>query len=249
MPDNAPAIRGNADTHAVFQPTHWSVVIAAGRSSSPEASKALETLCHDYWYPIYAFIRRRGYSPHDAQDLAQGFFEHLFEREWLGKVSPEKGRFRTYLLHCLSNFLVNDWNKQRGPERRPVGGILPLEIEDAEGRYSHEPVDNATPEKLFQRRWVAALIQKVKVRLRAECVETGKLSLFEKVESQLGDRMDCGSIAAIAEGLEMNEGALRVAIHRLRQRFGELLREAVGETVGNPAEVEAEIRSLFTAWT
>lgn len=224
-------------------------MLTAGRVSSAEAFTALESLCCQYWYPIYAFVRRRGHSPHEAQDLTQGFFADLLQREWLEKVGPERGRFRTYLLHCLTNYLTNEWKRERGPQRRPPGGIIPLESGNAEERYVHEPTDDATPEKLFQRRWVATLVDQVKARLRVECTQAAKLQQFEILEPHLGDRMERGSITEIAQTLHMSEGALRVAIYRLRQRFGELLREAVAETVANPCDVEGEIRSLFTAWS
>ncbi|MCI0541557.1 MAG: sigma-70 family RNA polymerase sigma factor, partial [Verrucomicrobiales bacterium] len=179
----------------------------------------------------------------------QGFFADILQRDWLENVGPEHGRFRTYLLHCLTNYLTNEWKRERGPQRRPAGGIVPLETGDAENRYLHEPGDESTPEKLFQRGWVATLVDQAKTRLRAECSEPGKLREFEILESHLADRVERGSITKIAQALCMTEGAVRVTIHRLRQRFRDLLRETVAETISNPADVDAEIRSLFTAWS
>ncbi len=224
-------------------------MVTAGRVSSAEAFTALESLCRQYWYPIYAFVRRRGHPPHEAEDLTQGFFADILQRNWLENVGPERGRFRTYLLHCLTNYLTNEWKRELGPQRRPSGGLVPLQIGEAETRYVHEPADEATPEKLFQRRWVATLVDQVKARLRAENAEPGKLLQFVMLESHLADRVERGSMAEIAHALNMSEGAVRVAIHRLRQRFGEILRETVAETIANPGEVDAEIRSLFVAWS
>ena len=239
----------SAGSRAVFHTTQWNVVLAARRSDGAASAQALESLCRNYWYPIYAFIRRSGHAPAAAQDLTQGFFAHLLQRDWLANLSPDQGRFRTYLLHCLTHFMINEWKREQGPQRRPAGGIVPLEIDTAEGRYVHEPVDNATPETLFQRRWAAALVNQAKARLRAECLEKSKLPEFEMIEAHLGDRMEHGSVQEMARTLGLSEGALRVAIHRLRLRFRELLRETVAETLADPNEVDAEIRSLFSAWS
>jgi DNA-directed RNA polymerase specialized sigma24 family protein len=235
-------------TDARFSQTHWSIVLAAADHQAPDVGAALEKLCRTYWYPLYAFVRRSGRSPHDAQDLTQGFFAHLLRRDWLARVGPEKGKFRTFLLACLKNYLHNEHARASGPSRNPGQPMLSIDAQDAEERYVLELADNATPEKIFHRRWVAALVEQVKERLGVECAADGKLALFEKMEPCLGDRTEQGFHTAAAAALGMSEGALRVAAHRLRQRFGQLLRDTVAETLANPAEVDEEIRSLFTAW-
>ena len=244
MPSPPPDI----GSHVAFQATHWSVVMQARETSSPQATEALNILCRDYWYPLYAFIRRRGHSPAEAQDLTQAFFAHLLERPWLNAVEREKGRFRTYLLACLTRFLTNEWHRANGPTRRPAGGLVPLETDDAENRYVHEPADHASPDALYDRLWVQTLIRQVKARLQLSYAQNGKLTLFQQLEPHLVERSPTGAIPAIATALNMDKDTVRVALFRMRQRFGELLREAVAQTLANPSEVDAEIRSLLTAW-
>jgi RNA polymerase sigma-70 factor (ECF subfamily) len=235
-------------TQSGFPDTHWSVILTAGGAASEAADEALEHLCRDYWYPIYAFIRRRGHAPHEAQDLTQGFFAHILNQDWLNGVGPERGRFRTYVLCCLTRFLTTEWRRAQGPQRRPSGGIVPLETGEGEERYAHEPIDEASPDKIFHRHWVETLLERARSRLRAEHSAAGKLPIFEVLGPHLGGRCEYGSITGLAACLGLTEGAVRVAIHRLRGRFGELLREAVAETLVNPADVDTEIRSLFSAW-
>jgi RNA polymerase sigma factor (sigma-70 family) len=234
-------------TSTPFTQTHWSLIIAV-QAGDANAQRALGDLCQKYWYPLYAFVRRSGKSPHEAEDLVQGFFCHLLQRPWLDGVGPEKGRFRTYLIRCLTNYVRNEWNKEQAARRHPPGGIFPLEMSDGETHYEHEPIDEETPDKLFERRWVAALVEQAKIRLRVESERDGKLALFEALEPHLGGRVEHGILADLAARLGMSEESLRVALHRLRKRFGEILREVVAETVADPAELDEEIRHLFSAW-
>lgn len=233
---------------ATFQPTQWSVVLRARQSGAPEAEAALETLCRAYWYPVYAFVRHQGHPPAEAQDLTQGFFAHLLEQPWLDAVGPEKGLFRTYLLRCLTHYLTNQWQKERALRRHPPGGFVPLDADAGEARYAEDAPDTAAPDVLFDRHWVMTLLAQVTTRLRAEYAASGRQDLIAQLEPHLGERAEAGAIAQLATSLGMTQGAVRVALHRLRHRFGEVLRETVAQTLANPADVDAEIRSLFAAW-
>ncbi len=223
-------------------------MLSARDHTTPAAQAALERLCHTYWYPLYAFIRRTGKPPAEAEDLTQGFFAHLLGRDWLANVGPEKGRFRTFLLQSLKHYLENERLRESGPVRRPPGGFLPLEIETGEDRYLHEPADDLSPDKLYERQWVAALLTRITARLREHCEAAGKLALFEQLEPHLGGPVPRGVHAQVAAALGLSEGAVRTALHRLREEFGKFLRQAVAETVADPTAVEDELRSLSAAW-
>ncbi len=235
-------------TRTQFPATRWSVVLTARDSDVPKAEAALAQLCELYWYPIYAFLRRKGHPQPEAQDLTQGFFGYLLQRPWLRSVDPEKGRFRTYLLRCLTRYVINDTERKLGPTRCPHARLVSLDAAEAEARYAGEAVDRATPDRLFERRWVAELIGHTKTRLAAEWNADGKGPLYRLLEPHLTDRAERGELAKMAQSLGQTEGAVRVALHRLRQRFGELLRETVAETLADPSQVDQEIRSLFRAW-
>ncbi len=230
-----------------FTTTHWSVVLTAGQSDLTGAAAALEQLCRVYWYPIYAFVRRRGADWPEAQDLTQAFFAHLFEHETLRKVDRQKGKFRTFLLAALTNFLANQWDRRRTLKRGGRCQIISLDEAAAEARYRHEPVEPRTPEKLFERRWAIALVEQVLARLKQEYAAAGKVDVFAALEPGLTEEAAPGGYAAGAARLGLSEGAARVAMHRLRRRFGELLRGEIAHTVASPAEVDEEIRQLFAA--
>jgi RNA polymerase sigma-70 factor (ECF subfamily) len=225
---------------AWFVTTHWSVVLSAG-----EEGAALERLCQTYWYPLYAYVRRQGRSPHEAQDLTQEFFARLLQKDFLVGVLREKGKFRTFLLVALKRFLVNEWT--RGQAQKRGGGCVhvPLEGHSAETRYLAEPVDRLTAEKLYERRWALTLLDRVLERLRLEFVAAGKEALFEKLKGSL--MAEKGEIPNrdAAAALGMSEGALKVAVHRLRRRFRNLFREEVAHTVANPEDIDEEIRHLM----
>jgi RNA polymerase sigma-70 factor (ECF subfamily) len=239
--------RTSAAGAGAFVTTHWSVVLAAGRGDSTRARDALAELCRSYWYPLYAYTRRRGCSPHDAQDLTQEFFARLLERQDLAQVSPERGRFRSFLLASLNHFLANEWDKARAAKRGGGQPLLRLDGASAEGRYALEPAGDDTPETLFDRQWALTLLERVLARLREEFGAAGKTRLFDRLkDSMAGERGDAGYAQAAAE-LGMTEGNVKVAVHRLRKRYRERLREEIAQTVVSPAEVEEEIRHLFTA--
>jgi RNA polymerase sigma-70 factor (ECF subfamily) len=225
-----------------FPTTLWTVVLHAGQDEPAQAQAALAQLCEGYWYPLYSFIRRRGYSPHDAQDLTQSFFAHLLEKRGLGRVDPEQGRFRTFLLASLKNFLANDWDKANALKRGGGQTILSLQQESAESRYQLEPSHNLTPERHFDRQWALALLDQVLAALRDEYHGEGKAALFEELKAALIGQ--AGRYTDIAARLGQSEGSIKVAVHRLRNRYRELLRSRIAETVGE-SDVEDELGHLL----
>jgi RNA polymerase sigma-70 factor (ECF subfamily) len=231
-----------------FATTHWSVVLSASRSNDTRAAAALEQLCRAYWYPLYAYIRRRGHSPADAQDLTQGFFAQLLESDALGKVSPDKGRFRSYLLACCNHFLANAWKQGRTVKRGGGYPALALDEAAAEGRYQVEPATDLTPEKLFERRWVLALLDQALGRLQEEWRADGKEALFQALRVFLSDVKGATSHAESARQTGLSEVATRQAVHRVRLRYRELLREEIARTVESPSEIDDEIRHLYAAF-
>ncbi|HVM47691.1 MAG TPA: RNA polymerase sigma factor [Candidatus Acidoferrum sp.] len=230
----------------VFVTTHWSVVLAAGGGDTTGARHALERLCQTYWYPLYAYIRRRNYSPHDAEDLTQEFFARFLAQDWVANADREKGRFRTFLLSAMNHFLANEWDKARAQKRGGGVALLPLQFDTAETRYVLEPADPVTPEQTFERRWALTLLETVTGRLRAEHERTGKGALFAGLSPCLvGDRA-AQPYEELATKLGLSEGAVKSAVHRLRQRYRELLREEIATTVAEPADVDGELRHLIT---
>lgn len=239
--------RDSIAQHAAFTPTHWSVVLAAGRSDSTHAHDALEKLCRNYWFPIYAFVRRQGHAPHDAQDLTQEFFARLLEHNYLADVDRSKGRFRSFLLASLKHFLANEWDKAKAQKRGGGKVLIPIDVANAESSCGFEPADAATAEKLFERRWALALLEHVLKNLREEYVRDGKETLFEQLKPTLTEASRAVRYADIAAQLGTTEGAIKVAVHRLRQRYRELLRAEIADTVASAAEIDDEIRNLFAA--
>ena len=230
-----------------FTTTNWSVVLEAGKTDYGRAARALEELCVRYWYPVYAFIRRRGSDPHEAKDLTQAFFTHLLKNETLKKVDRQKGKFRSFLLTAATNFLTNEWDKRQSLKRGGQHQVISLDDTAAEELYRQEPAAALTPENLYDRRWAFTLLNEVLARLKEEYVAANKEELFAKLQPGLVDEVSPGLYAAWAAALNMSEGAVRVAVHRLRRRFGELLRGEIADTVPSPAEVDEEIRHLFAA--
>ncbi len=228
-----------------FATTHWSVVLAAGQANTSKSAAALEQLCRTYWYPLYAFVRRRGYSPEDAQDLTQEFFRRLLARNYLGVAEPNKGKFRSFLLAGLKNLLADERDKanrlKRGGGHKPISFDAPA----AEERYWLEPVDAMTPERLFERNWAAAALERAACRLRDEYVATGRTRLFEQLTEFRRDSDEQRSYADLAAQLGLSDSAVKSAIHRLRQRHQELVREEIAQTLDDPAEVDEEIRHLL----
>jgi RNA polymerase sigma factor (sigma-70 family) len=228
-----------------FATTQWSVVLAAGQTNSSAAAPALERLFERYWYPLYVFVRRRGHSAEDSFDLTQGFLTGLLERNFLGAADPSRGRFRSFLLTAFDRYLINEWKRstrqKRGGGRRP----LSFDVEDLETRYRLEPVDARTPESIFERRWALTLLEVAASRLGDECRASGRGALFEAVRSILAGEPEASGYAEIAARLGISEGALKTTIHRLRRRYGEILRTEILATIGDPSELDDEIRHLF----
>jgi len=223
-------------------------VLTAGHGSSPQAGRALEELCRAYWYPLYAYVRRRGHSPHEAEDLTQEFFARLLAKNYLAAVDREKGKFRSFLLASLKHFLANEWDRARAAKRGGGQPHLSLDIQTAETRYRSEPADDLTAEKLLDRQWALALLDQVLSRLQAEFVADGKKKQFDELKVWLTEGKGATSYAEAAAKLGTTEGAVKVAVHRLRRRYRELLREEISHTVATPAEIEEEIRHLFAAF-
>ena len=228
-----------------FATTHWSMVVSAGRSRSPEASRSLATLCENYWFPLYAFVRRAGHSAEDAQDLTQEFFVRLLDKHFLAAADPKKGRFRTFLITAVKRFLANEYDRVQAQKRGGGQRIVSLEGLEPEARYRREPADTLTPERLFEQQWALTLLEQVLARLQAEMTADGKAALFDALKGHLTGSQATG-YAATAARLGMTEGAVKVAAHRLRRRYRELLREEIAQTVASPDEIEEEIRYLFT---
>jgi len=231
----------------VFATTHWTVVLAAGRTGSPQADVALEQLCRTYWYPLYAYVRRHGHSREDAEDLTQGFFARLLEKNYLEGISNDKGKFRSFLLVALKRFMANEWDRANAQKRGGGMATLSLDWQDAETRYQINPADNLSPDKLFDRAWAVVVLERVIMRLRDENVAEGKGEQYEQLKAFL--MVGRGEIryAEAAANLKMSEGALRVAVHRLRHRYRELLRSEVGQTLDNPLQADDELQALFGA--
>jgi RNA polymerase sigma factor (sigma-70 family) len=230
-----------------FATTHWSVVITAQRQDSTRAHAALSSLCRAYWYPLYAFVRRQGHGAHDAQDLTQEFFARLLARNYLAVADRERGRFRSFLLAALKHFLANEWNRARAAKRGGGREMISLDDETAEHRYALEPADSSPAEKIFERRWATTLLEQVVTRLRDEYARAEKTELYEQLKDCLTVESRSAPYAELAARLKMSEGAIKVAVHRLRARYREVLREEIAQTVSSPEEVEEELRHLFTA--
>ena len=229
-----------------FLPTRWTLILAAQRSD-PAAARALEDLARTYWYPLYAYARRRGLSAPDAEDLIQSFFVTLLEKHALAAVHPGKGRFRSFLLASLQHFLANEFDKVRTQKRGGGVKTLQLETESAESRYLHEPVDEVTPEKLFERRWALALLDNVLQKLEADYTARHEQSLFTTLKPLLTANDLPESYAKLANSLNTTEGALKTAAHRLRRRYRDLLRQEIAHTVATPEEIEDEITHLLNS--
>jgi len=229
----------------VFVTTQWSVVLAAARSDTTQAQAALEKLCRTYWYPLYAYVRRRGHAAPDAQDLTQAFFARLLARHWVGDADRERGRFRTFLLTAMSRFLADEWDKARAQKRGGGVAHVPIQLDTAETRYGHEPADHGTPEQGYERRWALTLLETVLQRLRAEYEHAGKGELFAGLNASLVGGREAQPYAELAAKLDMNEGAVKVAVHRLRQRYRKLLRSEIAETMAATEDVDQELHHLF----
>ena len=231
---------------AGFPTTSWTLVIAAGGLDSASRRDAITSLCATYWYPLYAFIRRRGHAASEAEDLVQGFFARFLAGHYFDRADPEKGNFRSFLLTCLKCFLADEKDRERAQKRG--GGVppLPFEMATAESLYTREPAHNETPERIYERRWARALLDRVYGRLREEFVLHGRLDHFNHIKAYLMGTGDA-PYAELAPKLGVTEAALKTGIHRLRKRYRDLLREEVAATVADPTSVDAELRFLVSA--
>jgi RNA polymerase sigma-70 factor (ECF subfamily) len=237
VPDPAPA--------AVFATTHWSIVLAAGSAPSRESEAALENLCRSYWYPLYAYLRRRGSGPQDAQDLVQEFFYHLLRSDWLSRADRNKGRFRTFLLCGLQNFSANEWQKANRLKRGSGHSFISLDQQGSEARYSLEPTDVASPDFLFDRRWAMTVLQVVLGKLEAEQAASGSGERFKELQPVLVGEPNNEGYAAMAERFGVSESTVKSWARRLRLRYRELLRAEVAQTVADSSEVDTELRYLL----
>ena len=238
QPTSAPG-----DRHQWFTTTHWSVILSA-RESSSDADKALQSLCQAYWPPLYTYVRRCGRSEHDAQDLTQEFIAQLLARDFLADVAPHKGRFRSFLLASLKNFLASEHQRAHAQKRGGGVSFVPLDAEPEEGFLRAEPATNATPESLFERRWAVALMGRAFENLRGEFLASGKAAQFDRLKGYLEADAGRGDYNEAARDLKMSPSAVGVAVHRMRLRLGELIRREIADTVASPDEIDGEMRHL-----
>jgi RNA polymerase sigma-70 factor (ECF subfamily) len=229
-----------------FTTTHWSVVLAASDEKSPAAQVALEQLCRTYWYPLYAHARRRGHDHHSAEDSTQEFFARLLDHEWLKAVGPEKGRFRTFLLKALDHFMANEWRRTRALRRGGGQQIVSLEETRAgEERFAREPAGESAPERAFDRLWATTVLERALTQLQEEFSGRAKVAHFEDWKQFLSREATTQDCEASGQRLGMSAGAVTVAVHRFRERYGDLLRETVSQTVAQAADVDEELHYLF----
>jgi RNA polymerase sigma-70 factor (ECF subfamily) len=242
---------GEGVERTVFATTHWSVVMAATAKENPvdseAATRALESLCTTYWYPIYVYVRRKGYGPEDAQDLTQDFFVQLLAKEHVRLADRNKGKFRTFLLAMLDGFLGREWSRAHRQKRGGQFAFISLDQFSPEQRYHLEPADHDTPEKLFTRQWVLTMLKHSLDRLEKECEADGKTALFKEARDLLSGEREGPTYATMSERLGMAEGTVRVAVHRLRQRYGDLLREEIAQTLDDPRGIDEELTCLMEA--
>jgi len=231
-------------SRAWFATTRWSVVQAAGDKADSQSAAALQTLCQSYWYPLYAYVRQKGYGPQDAEDLTQSFFIHLLEKDRLGRLTRDKGKFRSFLLTALNHFLVDQWKRASAQKRGGEHQIFRLDREEAEARFLQEPVDTTTAERLYEQNWAVTLLNTVFAQLQQEQADKGKAEQFEHLKFCLTGQRSAVPYAELAETMKLSQAALKVLVHRLRQRYRELLRQEVAHTVSGPDEVEEEMQYL-----
>jgi len=232
----------------IFATTHWTVVLAAGRQATPEAGRALEELCRTYWFPLYAYIRRRGYAKADAEDLTQAFFARLLAKNALAHLDAEKGRFRAFLLAAVKHFLANERDRARAQKRGGGAAHLSLDWQSADTKFQVAAAHELSPDQAFDREWALALLAKVVGRLEQENAAAGRGKLFAQLKPFLMAGQSETAQRDVAAALGMAEGAVRVAIHRLRKRYRQLLRDEIAQTLADPAMVEEEMRALFGAF-
>jgi len=241
----AEVVHPTQGSHARFQDTHWSLVLAARAGDSVHANAALESLCRGYWYPLYAYVRRCGEMPAEAQDLTQSFFAQFLERDSLRTVSRERGRFRWFLLASLKHFLANKWERNRAQKRGGGRTLIALDALDPEERYALEPVDRLSPDKAYDRFWALNLLEQARTRLREEFADAGRAERFAKLEQFLPGRESVDAYGDLASQFDVTVGAIKADVSRLRRRYGELLRDEVGQTLGTHADLDDELKHLI----
>ena len=230
---------------AEFTTTHWSVVLTAGQGGSPASEQALERLCRGYWYPLYAYTRRRGYDAHQAQDLVQEFFARFLARNYLHGLSAERGKFRSFLLASLNHFLANEWDRAKALKRGGGRNFISLDDEDAEERYGRDAATTLTPDRIFERRWALAVLEHALERLQEEFVGTGRQAQFERLKGFLEGEVARGDYDRAAAELKVSPGAVAMAVQRLRRRYRELVHDEIAQTVAAPGEIEEEMKHLI----
>lgn len=245
MTTSQTAVRDTSRPGRVFVTTHWSVVLSAVGSDTTQAHEALEHLCRTYWYPIYHFVRRQGHSTHDAQDLTQAFFARLLEKHWIASADQSRGRFRSFLLLVLKRFLAGEWHRANAQKRVGERFCLPLPLDSAETRFVREPADTTTPEAAFERQWALTLLETVLGQLRRDYEQDGNGQLFAAIKPCLTGSRESQPYAELARQLSISEGAIRVAVHRLRDRYRERIKAEIAHTVASPDDVDREMRHLF----
>lgn len=227
--------------------THWSVVQAATQPRTPECRQALEILCETYWFPVYAYLRRWGHAQDAAEDFTQGFFTHLLQRDGFRLADRKRGRFRSFLLSALKNFIANEQDKQRTLKRGGGRTILSLDLAEAEGRYAVQSAQASSPERVFERSWALTILDRAMTRLQSELAGRDKADLFDHLKGYMTVDRDTVPYQATAQALGMTETAVKVAVHRLRKRYRELLRDEIAQTVSEETQIDEEIGNLFSA--
>jgi RNA polymerase sigma-70 factor (ECF subfamily) len=235
-------------SNAWFVTTHWSVVLSAQDPHCPRSREALESLCRTYWYPLYSYTRRAGQSPPDAEDLTQGFFARLLEKDYLKAAARDKGRFRTFLLVTLKRYLANEWDRQHAQKRGGFAPVIPIDQNLAESRFASELSHNLSPDVLFDRQWAMTLIERTMTQLQHEYAALGRAQLFDYLRNCIAKDESALPYAEIAGHLKLTEAAVKMAVHRVRSRYREILHHEIAQTVSTPEEIEEEIRHLFSAF-
>jgi DNA-directed RNA polymerase specialized sigma24 family protein len=236
-------------SNAWFVTTHWSVVLSAQDPHCPRSREALESLCRCYWYPLYSYARRAGQSPPDAEDLTQGFFARLLEKDYLKAAARDKGRFRTFLLVALKCYLANEWDRQHAQKRGGFAPVVPIDQELAESRFATEPAHHFSPDLLFDRQWAMTLLERTMTQLQQDYAASGRAELFEYLRTCLAKDESALPYAEIASRMKLTEAAVKMAVQRLRSRYREILQHEIAQTVSSLEEVEEEIRHLFSAFS
>lgn len=234
-------------TKARFATTHWSMVLTAGDQADSHKDEALKILCETYWFPLYAFVRKQNIRPDEALDMTQGFFARLLEKEWLTCVDPARGRFRSFLMVSIKHFMSNEWARQRTQKRGGSHRHLSLDRNNAETRYGLDPVDDRSPEQVYERQWALTVLEQVAAELRLDYAARGKSHQFDALKSHLNLDSQHQSYAQLAEHLDVGEGAARVMVHRLKQQYRNTMRKHIAQTVVSAEDIESEIEHLFKA--